>query len=87
MEATMRISVRNGQEIPAEGILLDAFGLAAIFSTLQQMPDSRVYTYEGVQFWRSNNFFVIAYRGESFMVRNEVGLEAFQSLLLEQRAS
>ncbi len=87
MEATMRISVRNGQEVPTEGISIDAFGLAAVFSTLQQKVDSRVYTYEGVQFWRSNHAFVIGYRGESFIVRNEIGLEAFQALLLEQKAS
>lgn len=87
MESVMRISVRNGQEISAEGILLDAFGLAVMFSTLAEAQSSRVYTYEGVQFWRANHAFVIAYRGESFTVRNEIGLEAFQALLLEQKAS
>lgn len=87
MEPTMRISVRNGQEIDAEGILIDAFGLATVFSTLSEAQSSRVYIYEGVQFWRANHAFVIAYRGESFMVRNEIGLEAFQTLLLEQKAS
>lgn len=83
----MRISVRNGQEIDTEGILIDAFGLATVFSTLSEAQSSRVYIYEGVQFWRANHAFVIAYRGESFMVRNEIGLEAFQTLLLEQKAS
>lgn len=83
----MRISVRNGQEIPAEGILIDAFGLAAVFSTLAEAQTSRVYIYEGVEFWRANHVFVIAYRGESFMVRDEIGLEAFHKLLLEQKAS
>ena len=87
MKATMRISVRNGEEIPAEGIEVDAFGLAVVFSTLQETPNSRVYTYEGVQFWRANNAFVIAWRGESFIAGNDVGLEAFQALLLEQKAS
>jgi hypothetical protein len=87
MEPTMRISVRNGQEIPVEGILIDAFGLATVFSTLTDAQTSRVYIYDGVQFWRANSAFVIAYRGESFIVRNEIGLEAFQTLLLEQKAS
>lgn len=87
MKATMRISVRNGEEIPAEGISIGAFGLAAIFSTLQEKTESRVYTYEGVQFWRANDAFVIAYRGESFIAGNDLGLEAFQALLLEQKAS
>jgi hypothetical protein len=87
MEPTMRISVRNGQEIPAEGILIDAFGLAAVFSTLNEAQTSRIYVYEGVQFWRANDAFVIAYHGESFIVRNEMGLEAFQALLIEQKAS
>ncbi|TXH29592.1 MAG: hypothetical protein E6Q96_03265 [Cyclobacteriaceae bacterium] len=87
MEPTMRVSVRNGQEIPAEGMLIDAFGLAVVFSTLAQSPDSRVYVYEGVQFWRANNAFVVSFGGASFMVRNEIGLEAFHSLLLEQKAS
>lgn len=87
MESTMRISVRNGEEIPAEGILIDAFGLAVVFETLIEAQASRVYVYEGVQFWRTNYDFVIAYRGESSIVRNEIGLEAFQALLLEQKAS
>lgn len=87
MEPTMRISVRNGQEVPTEGILIDAFGLAAVFSTLTEAHTSRVYVYEGVQFWRANHAFVIAYRGESFIVRNEIGLEEFQTLLLGQKAS
>ncbi len=87
MESTMRISVRNGEEIPAAGILIDAFGLATVFSTLNEAHSSRVYVYEGVQFWRADHTFVIAYRGESFIVRNEIGLEAFQLLLLEQKAS
>lgn len=87
MEPTMRISVRDGKEIPAEGTLIDAFGLATVFSTLNEAQASRVYVYEGVQFWRANDAFVIAYRGESFMVRNGIGLEAFQALLLEQKAS
>ena len=87
MEPTMRVSVRNGQEIPVEGILIDAFGLATVFSSLNEAQTSRVYIYEGVQFWRSNHMFVIAYRGESFIVRTEIGLEAFQALLLEQKAS
>lgn len=87
MEPTMRISVRNGQEIPAEGILIDAFGLAAVFSTLAEAQTSRVYIYEGVEFWRATHVFVIAYRGESFMVRDEIGLEAFHTLLLKQKAS
>jgi hypothetical protein len=87
MEPIMRISVRKGQEVPAEGLLIDAFGLAALFSTLNEAPVSRVYSYEGVQFWRANHAFVIAYRGESFIVRNEIGLEEFHALLLEQKAS
>jgi|GEM_PF-884646 len=87
MEPTMRVSVRNGQEIPVEGMLIDAFGLAVVFSTLAQSSDSRVYVYEGVQFWRANNAFVVSFGGASFMVRNEIGLEAFHSLLLEQKAS
>jgi hypothetical protein len=87
MESTMRISVRNGEEIPAEGILIDAFGLATVFSTLNEAQTSRVYIYEGVQFWRANHVFVIAYCGESFIVRSEIGLEAFQTLLLKQKAS
>lgn len=87
MEPVMRVSVRDGQEIPAEGVLIDAFGLAVVFSTLTESASSRVYIYEGVQFWRSNNTFVIAYGGGSFIVRNEIGLEAFHSLLLKQKAS
>jgi hypothetical protein len=87
MEPTMRISVRNGQEIPAEGVLIDAFGLATVFSTLNETYTSRVYVYEGVKFWRADDAFVIAYRGESFIVRNKIGLEAFHMLLLEQKAS
>lgn len=87
MEPTMRVSVRNGQEIPAEGMLIDAFGLAVVFSTLTQSSESRVYVYEGVQFWRANNAFVVAFGGASFIVRNEIGLEAFHSLLLKQKAS
>ncbi len=87
MEPTMRVSVRNGQEIPAEGMLIDAFGLAVVFSTLTQSAESRVYVYEGVQFWRANNAFVVSFGGASFIVRNEIGLEAFHSLLLEQKAS
>lgn len=87
MEPTMRISVRNGEEIPATGFLIDAFGLATVFSTLSDAQFSQVYVYEGVQFWRANHVFVIAYRGESFIVRNEIGLEAFHVLLLEQKAS
>ncbi|MBL7839423.1 MAG: hypothetical protein JNJ75_04725 [Cyclobacteriaceae bacterium] len=87
MEPTMRVSVRNGQEIPAEGMLIDAFGLAVVFSTLTQSSESRVYVYEGVQFWRANNTFVVAFGGASFIVRSEIGLEAFHSLLLEQKAS
>lgn len=83
----MRISVRNGQEIPAEGISIDAFGLAVVFGTLSETHASRVYVYEGVQFWRANDAFVIAYRGESLLVQNEIGLQAFQTLLLEQKAS
>lgn len=86
MESTMRITVRNGHAVD-EGVLIDAFGLAVVFSTLTEASSSRVYVYEGVQFWRANNAFVIAYRGESFILRNEVGLEAFQTLLLEQKAS
>lgn len=87
MEPIMRISVRKGVEIPAEGTLIDAFGLATVFSTLSEASVSRVYSYEGVQFWRADNAFVIAYRGDSFIVRNEIGLEEFQTLLLEQKAS
>lgn len=87
MEPVMRVSVRNGREIPAAGVSIDAFGLAVIFSTLAEAASSRVYVYEGVQFWRSDNVFVIAYGGESFIVRNEIGLEAFHSLLLKQKAS
>lgn len=87
MEPTMRITVRNGQELEPEGTLIDAFGLAVVFGTLNETQSSRVYVYEGVQFWRANHSFVIAYRGESFIVRNEIGLEAFHSLLLEQKAS
>lgn len=87
MEPIMRVSVRSGQEIPAEGMSIDAFGLAVVFSTLAQSSESRVYVYEGVQFWRANNAFVIAFGGGSFIVRNEIGLEAFHSLLLEQKAS
>jgi hypothetical protein len=87
MEPIMRISVRKGQEVPAEALLIDAFGLAAIFSTLSEAQMSKAYVYEGVQFWRANHAFVIAYRGESFIVRNGVGLEEFHILLLEQKAS
>ncbi len=87
MEPIMRISVRKGKEVPAEGLMIDAFGLAAIFGTLNEASVSRVYSYEGVQFWRADSAFVIAYRGESFIVRNEIGLEEFQTLLLEQKAS
>ncbi|MFN8335470.1 MAG: hypothetical protein U0U09_10095 [Cyclobacteriaceae bacterium] len=87
MEPVLRVSVRNGQEIPAEGVLIDAFGLAVVFSTLTEASSSRVYVYEGVQFWRSDNAFVISYGGDSFIVRNEIGLEAFHSLLLKQKAS
>lgn len=87
MEPVMRISVRNGQETEPEGTLLDAFGLAVVFSTLSETQSSRVYIYEGVQFWRANHAFVIAHRGESFIVREQIGLEAFHSLLLEQKAS
>lgn len=87
MEPLMRISVRNGEETKPEGTLIDAFGLAVVFSTLSETQSSRVYVYEGVQFWRANYAFVIAYRGESFILRDEVGLEAFHSLLLQQKAS
>lgn len=79
--------MRNGEEIPAEGFLIDAFGLATVFSTLSEVQSSQVYVYEGVQFWRANHVFVVAYRGESFIVRNEIGLDAFHVLLLEQKAS
>lgn len=87
MEPAMRVSVRNGQETDPEGTLIDAFGLAVVFGTLSEMQSSRVYVYEGVQFWRANHTFVIAHRGESFIVRSEIGLEAFHALLLEQKAS
>lgn len=87
MEPTMRVSVRNGQEIPSEGLLIDAFGLAVLFSTLQAEVSSRMYVYEGVQFWRANNAFVISFGGESFNVGNEVGLEAFHAILMKQKAS
>jgi hypothetical protein len=87
MEPIMRISVRKGQEVPAEGLLIDAFGLAALFGSLNEAEVSRVYSYEGVQFWRANHLFVISYHGESFIVRNEVGLEEFHTLLLAQKAS
>lgn len=87
MEPVLRVSVRNGREISAEGVLIDAFGLAVVFSTLTEAASSRVYVYEGVQFWRSDNAFVISYDGDSFIVRNEIGLEAFHSLLLKQKAS
>jgi hypothetical protein len=87
MEPIMRISIRKGEDVLAEGILIDAFGLAALFSTLSAAPVSRVYSYEGVQFWRANHAFVIAYSGESFIVRNEVSLDQFHTLLLEQKAS
>lgn len=87
MEPTMRISVRNGQETDPEGTLIDAFGLAVVFGTLSETQSSRVYVYEGVQFWRADHAFVIAYHGESFIVRNPIALEAFHSLLLKQKAS
>lgn len=87
MKSTMRNSVRNGQEIPVEEISIDAFGLAVVFSTLYVAQTSQVYSYEGVQFWRAHHAFVIAYRGESIIVNQEIGLEAFQTLLLEQKAS
>lgn len=87
MESTMRISARNVEEIPAAGMLIDAFGLATVFSTLSEAQSSQVYVYEDVQFWRANHVFVIAYCGDSFIVRNEIGLEAFHILLLEQKAS
>lgn len=87
MEPAMRISVRNGQETEPEGVLIDAFGLAVVFGTLQEAQSSRVYVYEGVQFWRADHRFVIAYSGESFIAGNEIELEAFHSLLLEQKAS
>lgn len=87
MEPAMRISVRNGRETDPEGTLIDAFGLAVVFGTLSETQSSRVYVYEGVQFWRAHNAFVIAYRGESFIVRDQIELEAFHSLLLKQKAS
>lgn len=87
MRATMRISARNGQDVPSEGILLDAFGLAALYSTLCEQYASRIYSYEGVQFWRANGEFVVSYREQSFTVDNNLGLEEFNALLLEQKAS
>lgn len=85
----MRVTVRNGQEVdaPASEIMIDAFGLAVVFSTLQESAHSRVYNYEGVQFWRANNMFVIAYGGESFTVPEAITLEAFHALLCRQKAS
>lgn len=87
MEHVMRISVRNGQDTEPEGTLIDAFGLAVVFSTLNETQSSRVYVYEGVQFWRANHAFVVSYHGESFIIRDEIGLEAFHALLLKQKAS
>jgi hypothetical protein len=87
MEPVMRVSVRNGQEIPLEVVLIDAFGLAVLFSTLKEVANSGVYAYEGVQFWRANHEFVVSFAGESFIVTHDMELEDFHLLLLKQKAS
>jgi hypothetical protein len=69
-----------------KGIEIDSnYGLIQVFNYINQDQKSRVFVYQGVQFWRQDFQFIMSYNGKQFIAGDILYLDEFIQMLKDQK--
>jgi hypothetical protein len=71
--------IDNGIEIDSNHYLIK------VFNAINQDKTSRIFVYQGVQFWRQDFEFVMSFNGEQFLAGEVVDFDEFKEMLLDQK--